>query len=404
MYRNSHKPPSYKTPTETRTKRRWPFLSSISSSLGRLGPNPSISTRLDEESSYSHSNRSNRSLANATEMSASTTNVNRNTSVRSILTLPAYNPSPAPDERLVAREGERAGVDTVIEYPETVDEEESRREEEMDALYNIRQARRREIEERDERRRQRQEARDQGDWARLEQLRLDAQRRARERADSGASAASSTISLPQATSSRELIAEHAARAASRERRISSVSYAELGLARHDGTRLRAESVESDHRPLLENAGNISGNDPNRSREGSVEAPRRSSRFHLPVFRRHQRAASAESGLSGGTTDSETRNEVTPQTSSADASGSSSDQAIITPSGSGSGSDGSPPQGQPPEYNETEGLPPDYSSPVRDRGENLTRLPTVRVDTTLPVIEIVESTPTAGPDNSPQHWR
>lgn len=336
-------------------------------------------------------------------MSASTTTVNRNTSIRSILTLPAYNPSPAPDERLVAREGERAGVDTVIEFPETVDEQENRREEEMDALYNIRQARRREIDDRNERRRQRQEAREQGDWARLEQLRLDAQRRARERAGSDASAASSTTSLPQAASSRELIAEHAARAASRERRISSVSYAELGLARHDGSRLRAESVESDHRPLLDNAGTISGNESGHSREGSVEASRRSSRFHLPVFRRHQRSASAESV---GTTNSETRNEVTPQTSSAEASGSSSDPTIRTPSGSGSGSgsDMAPAQGHPPEYHATEESPPDYSSPIRDRGENLTRLPTVRVDTTLPVIEIVESTPISGAGTSPQAWR
>ena len=325
------------------------------------------------------------------------------------MTLPAYDPSLRPNERLIAREGERAGVDTVVEFPETVEEEEARREEDMESLYRIRHARRQEINERNERRRQRQEAREQGDWARLEQLRLDAQRRARARADSNTSADSSTTTLPPPGSSRELIAEHAARTSSRERRVSSVSYAELGLARHDGSRLRADSVESDHRPLLDSAASISGNN-----DVSREAPRRTSRFHLPVFGRHHRAASAES-MATDTSDIST--ELTPQTSSADrngstgarsesgartSSGSRSDPVVHTPSGS----EPSPPMGQPPEYHEgatEDGLdeaPPGYTSPIRGRDDGVPRLPSVRVETSLPAIEIVESTPVTTSGHSP----
>ena len=317
-------------------------------------------------------------------------NVNRNTSVRSVLTLPAYNPSPRPNERLIAREGERGGVDTVVEYPETVLEEETRREEEMDALFQIRQTRRREIEERNERRRQRQEAREQGDWARLEQLRLDAQRRARERSNSNVSAGSSTSSLPQAATSRELIAEHNARAASRDRRVSSVNYLDLGLARHDGSRLRAESVDSDNRPLLDNVASISGNNLEHRREGSSETSRTRSRFHLPYFARHHRAASAESFA---TTDSAVANDATPSSSSADRRGSGSDPPVLTPNDS----EPSPPVARPPTYYGPEEAPPEYTSPIREVGEGVPRLPSVRVNTeislnSVPAIEIEESTP------------
>ena len=320
------------------------------------------------------------------------------------MTLPPYHPSPNPNERLIAREGERAGVDTVVEFPETAEEEETRRGEDMESLYQIRQARRQEINERNERRRQRQEAREQGDWARLEQLRLDAQRRARARAESTGSAGSSTTSLPPG-SSRELMAEHAARASSRERRVSSVSYADLGLARHDGTRLRADSVESDHRPLLESAAGISGsisanNDP------LQEAPRRTSRFHLPVFGgRHNRAASAESVM---TTDSEIA-AMTPQTSSADRSNSgtgSDDVAVRTPSAS----EPSPPISEdPPGYNDDEeesamgptDSPPDYTALQSESGTGVPRLPSLRVgEPLLPAIEITRSTPLIGPGEIP----
>ena len=379
---------------------------------------------------------------------SSSPSINRNApgnrgSVRSILTLPAYNPSPAQDERLIAREGERAGVDTVIEFPETAEEEEARREEDMDSLFRIRQLRRAEIDARNERRRQRAEAREQGDWARLEQLRLDAQRRTRARADSGASAASngsaaegsgtnnnnggSTTSLALPGSSREAIAEHHARANSRERRISSVSYADLGLARHDGSRLRADSVDSDHLPLLGSAASIAGSTntttrANRARgDSEVSArneshPRRTSRFHLPVFsprhgRSHNRAASAESVVSSNMSDDGSNNalELTPTTSSTDRRDNSNPHPapfIITPestTGSNSNSNDTPGSGSndttdspdqpPPDYDS----PPDYTSPVIDNTEDggPPRLPRVRVQTggiDLPEIQVVESTP------------
>ena len=299
------------------------------------------------------------------------------------MTLPAYNPTPHPHERLIAREGERAGVDTVIEFPETADEEEERREQDMESLYQIRQARRREINERHERRRERQEAREAGDWARLEQLRLQSEARARARAGSSASAGSSTTSLPiAAANASSMLAEHHARNSSRDQRISSVSYADLGLARHDGSRLRADSVESDHRPLLDSAASMGGD--NRSA---------SSIFHLPArrFESRTRAASAASVM---TTDSDLA-DMTPQSSSEDRSGSSSGgggPAIRTPSVETNG-EPSPPIGEPPEYEDA----PPYTSPVAERGEvGVPRLPSLRVGQGLPMIEITGSTPAATP--------
>jgi len=137
-------------------------------------------------------------------------------------------------------------MDTVVEFPETQEEEEGRREGEMDSLYQIRMARRREIEEQEERRQERREARARGDYARLEELRREA--RARTAAATAANqAAASTSDLSAAT----LIAEHRSRG--RDRRVSAVTYAEVGHVRHDGTRLRANSQESEHGGLLAGA-------------------------------------------------------------------------------------------------------------------------------------------------------
>ncbi len=256
----------------------------------------------------------------------------------------------------------------------------------MESLYQIRQARRREINERNERRRERQEARAAGDWARLEQLRLQSEARARARAGSSASAGSSTTSLPiAAANASSMIADHHARTSSRDRRVSSVSYADLGLARHDGSRLRADSAESDQRPLLDSAASMGGDQRNAS------SSRRSSLFHLPThrFHSHARAASAESVM---TTDSELA-DMTPQSSSEDrsGSGSGSDPAMRTPS-VGTSSESSPPMGEPPEY---EHAPP-YTSPVAGRGEGVPRLPSLRVGERLPAIQITRSTPAATP--------
>ena len=172
-----------------------------------------------------------------------TTGVDRNTSVRSVMTLPSYTRTPKDTEQVIGREGERGGMDTVVEFPENADDEENRREEQMESLYQIRLARRREIAEREERRRERREARERGDTARVEQLR----RESRQRAGESTASLNGGISVSAAT----LIAEHQSRG--RDRRVSSVAYGSLGEVRHDGTRLRANSNDSELGGLLSGA-------------------------------------------------------------------------------------------------------------------------------------------------------
>ncbi|KAI9825889.1 MAG: hypothetical protein M1832_000830 [Thelocarpon impressellum] len=190
----------------------------------------------------------------ATETEPETATVGRNTSVRSVQTLPVYMATPAESERILGREGERAGIDIVLEFPETAEEEEERREGEMESLYQLRVARQRENAEREERRRARRAAREAGDLAALEELRM----RSRQRAASNAVSAASVSSLP--------IPDDGARPGGR-RRISSVSYADVGLARADGTRIRAGSTESE-RPLLEGAASIGSTHHERARSNS----------------------------------------------------------------------------------------------------------------------------------------
>lgn len=167
-----------------------------------------------------------------------TPGVDRNTSVRSVMTLPSYSRSVRENERVLGREGERGGMDNVLELPETQDEQEVQRNEEMESLYQIRLARRAEAVDREARRQARRDARARGDHIALAEIR----RRAEEAAD---------LSVSQM-----LIAEHQGR--NRDRRVSSVAYGDLGVARHDGTRLRANSHDSDNRPLLDGAASISG--------------------------------------------------------------------------------------------------------------------------------------------------
>lgn len=181
--------------------------------------------------------------------------VDRHTSVRSIASLPAYKPTARDTEQILGREGERAGIDVVIEFPETAEEEESRREEDMEALYQVRLARRTQAAEREERRRQRREARERGDTVTLEALRRESRARAESAASLNRPGGGSSTNLANA-----LIVEQVP-PASRERRISSVSYADVGLARHDGSRVRASS-DSDQHPLLEGAAPM-GNGPPR---------------------------------------------------------------------------------------------------------------------------------------------
>lgn len=188
--------------------------------------------------------------ADAGERGGREDSVDRNTSVRSIMTLPAYSADARPSEQIMGREGDRAGIDTVVEYPENNDEEEARREEEMNSLYQIRQARREQQAARqsdraarEELRRLRREARSRGDEVALRDLRRQTRQL---RAES--SAISST---PGRVNPDDMIAEHQSR--ERGRRISSVAYASLGVARHDGSRMRSDSASSDNRPLLDSA-------------------------------------------------------------------------------------------------------------------------------------------------------
>ncbi|KMU84226.1 hypothetical protein CIHG_02012 [Coccidioides immitis H538.4] len=218
-------------------------------------------------------------------MEATQAAIDRHTSIRSIITLPAYSPIPKPSEQVIGREGERAGMDVVVEFPETMDEEETRREEEMEALYQIRLRRRQEIAEREERRRIRREARERGDWVLLEQLRAESSARVQARANN------------ETVSAASLLAEHQSRG--RERRISSVSYAAVGHVRHDGSRLRASSQGSDSRPLLDT--------PAAMAQGGSGMP--------PM---HRRTLSSTSVLSQSTI-SDAENAPTPETDIADSS-------------------------------------------------------------------------------------
>ena len=184
------------------------------------------------------------------------------------MTLPAYNQNAMQNEQVLAREGERGGIDVVVEFPEGADEEETRREEEMEALYQVRLARRRENEEREERRRLRREARERGDYVALREL------QARARASSSASGGRTV---------EELRAEHDRIKKERQRAVSSVSYADLGVARHDGTRIRANSVESEREGLLGDAASMeaSSNYHRRDRSASSILSLDTMNFDLP---------------------------------------------------------------------------------------------------------------------------
>ncbi len=259
--RDKHKDPKY-VPTQFLKKRwvRWrannPKSSYRHSTTDHLEPISESSTLSNNRASRVRqaSTISNTASGNTTQHVDEVVGagVDRNTSVRSVMTLPAYRPAPGESEQVLGREGERAGIDIVVEYPETVDEiEEQRREEEMEALYQVRLARRTEAAEREELRRLRREARERNDWVALEEI------RARTRAASNARGSGAL---------EELRAEHA-RLRDRQRSSSSVNYADLGVARHDGTRIRANSEESE-RPLLGDAASMASSYHRRDRSAS----------------------------------------------------------------------------------------------------------------------------------------
>ncbi|TGJ85706.1 hypothetical protein E0Z10_g3023 [Xylaria hypoxylon] len=172
-----------------------------------------------------------------TNRNSTASQIDRNTSIRSIMTLPKYTNTANEDERVLGRAGERDGVDIILEMP-SAEQHEALRDEEMETMYQIRLTRRQMNSEREERRRLTQEARQRGDTAALDEL------RARRRAEN------------EDTTIEELRETQGQIRTRRERAVSSVSYADLGVARHDGSRLRANSTESERVGLLSDAASI----------------------------------------------------------------------------------------------------------------------------------------------------
>lgn len=337
------------------------------------------STSLQDTEYRGHSVAESREMSGAADperQNSSTGRVDRNTSVRSVMTLPAYTPAARENERILGREGERAGMDNVIELPETLEDEEMRREEEMESLYQIRLARRIEAAEREARRQARREARQRGDAQTLAEIR----RQAEEAADRSIS--------------QLLIAEH--QAANRDRRVSSVAYGDLGVARHDGTRLRANSAESDSRPLLDSAASISGQS-GRSRTHTnaiLDTHHRGLSVTSISHSIDSRASSEFDYSEAARTRSQSNNGI---------SGNDFETVSLEQEGNRNGSRGplpsvEIPREQAPAYED----PPNYESPVHTRTPQLPRLDLDLEH--LPSIQVTtEPTPVDGPSQS-SSWR
>ncbi|RKF60388.1 hypothetical protein OnM2_051034 [Erysiphe neolycopersici] len=188
------------------------------------------------------------------EMAINFERPDRAASFRSVITLPSYIPTARQDEQVLGREGERGGIDVVVEFPTTAEEIERQREEEMEALYQVRLARRRENETREERRRTRRATRERGETSTPRQY--------------GESRRHSN--MPGQTI-EELRAAHERLKISRQRAVSIVSYAELGVARHDGSRVNPGISENEQIGLLGDAASISANPFTRGRDGSLHS-------------------------------------------------------------------------------------------------------------------------------------
>ncbi|KAJ4003043.1 hypothetical protein NW752_012285 [Fusarium irregulare] len=227
------------------------FLKWFQRKKGRYSQTPSEdggesgrqSHQLDSNSTSSN-NRQNRNSARNSSNINTTINTNtagatvdRNTSVRSVLTLPAYRPSANNNEQVLGREGERDGVDVIIDLP-TAEAEEEARNEEMETMYQIRLARRQAIAEREERRERRREARLRNDYRELEAIRAETR------------AANEDNTISELRTTVDQLKDN------RQRSVSSVSYADVGVARHDGTRIRANSSESERVGLLSDAASM----------------------------------------------------------------------------------------------------------------------------------------------------
>lgn len=249
----------------------------------------------------------------------------------------------------------------VVEYPETLEEQEARREEQMEALYQLRLQRRQGVADREARRQERRDARARGDSARLEQLAQESRARGSRRRE----ASSSNTSL----NASAVIAEHQSR--ERGRRISTVSYGEIGHVRHDGSRLRADSHDSDHHPLLQNAA-INSSSPSLGDPSS----------------RNSRVQSLASSIVSASTANTEADQLMLRPTSTCGSGRPVWQAE---EGEDLGTLNIPP---PPDYDHLGwGDAPAYESPVRERTDapqqlpQLSRLPSIHVNVTSPVSPI-----------------
>ncbi|KAG6017572.1 hypothetical protein E4U54_006092 [Claviceps lovelessii] len=191
--------------------------------------------------------------------------VERNLSVRSVITLPAYRALAAHNEQVIGRAGERGGVDVVVNLP-TLEEQESLRDEEMETIYQIRLARRQRVAEREEVRRQRQDAQQRGDSSAL----LEARSQSRD--------ASYNHTVHELRQDVSRIQEQ------RQRSVSSVSYADLGVARHNGTRLRTSSNEGEWTRLLSDAASFTMSVPHGAYLSGVHGRERSASSLFSVDR------------------------------------------------------------------------------------------------------------------------
>ncbi|KAF3909223.1 hypothetical protein ABW20_dc0103367 [Dactylellina cionopaga] len=189
--------------------------------------------------------------------------LDRQNSVRSVITLPPYREMAEMDlERTIGREGERAGLDTIVAFPETADEEEDRREERMQAMYELRLQRRAQ--------RAAREARERGRDGSVSSMNTGND--GSTPAAGGSSVSLTAMDMEAGGSGRTASELTAAILNDRTRRLSEVSYAEVGYARHDGSRVRAtsnnrnNSSASDSQPLLSDNASGTGR---RSRAGSM---------------------------------------------------------------------------------------------------------------------------------------
>ncbi|KAK6347223.1 hypothetical protein TWF696_007296 [Orbilia brochopaga] len=194
--------------------------------------------------------------------------LDRQNSVRSVITLPPYREMAEMDlERTIGREGERAGVDTIVVFPETADEEEARREERMQAMYELRLQRRAQ--------RAAREARNNSSGGSLGN---NSANNSTSNMDPNATSVSLTAMDMEAGGSGRTASElTAAILNDRTRRLSEVSYADVGYSRHDGSRIRSTSsnrnsasnnTAADSQPLLsDNASNTGQR--RRSHSGSM---------------------------------------------------------------------------------------------------------------------------------------